>query len=84
MCPLRVRRLLVVGMLALCSSPAFAQSAVDPYFEFMNGRRLESLGDAKGALAALERAAAAAPASADIRAEIAAYYMRQNQPQARR
>ena len=39
---------------------------------------LESQGDADGALAAFERAAAAAPRAGEIRAEIAAYYMRQN------
>lgn len=55
-----------------------AQSAVDPYYEFMIARRLEAQGDARGALAAFERAAAASPKAADIRAEISAYYLRQN------
>lgn len=73
------RRSGLVGLF-LCTSlaSASAQTAVDPYYEFMMARRLEAQGDAKGALAAFERAAAAAPKAADVRAEIAAYHMRQN------
>jgi tetratricopeptide (TPR) repeat protein len=41
-------------------------------------RRLEALGDHPGALAALERAAAADPASAEVRAEIASFQLRRN------
>src|SRR5215813_12959745 len=77
-----VRRSGLGLLLALCASGAAtavsAQTAVDPYYEFMIGRRLESQGDARGAIAAFERAAAAAPKASDIRAEIAAYYLRQN------
>lgn len=77
-----VRRLVLIGCLAISGSvPAFAQPAADSYYDFLIGRRLESHGDATGALAAFERAAAVAPRSAEIRAEIAAYHMRQEQPQ---
>lgn len=41
-------------------------------------RRLEAMGDQPGALAALERAAAADPMSAEIRAEIASFHLRRN------
>lgn len=81
-----VRRLLVAGVLLLTAplltAPVGADQvgpSADPYWEFLNARHLESLGDVKGALAALERAAAADPASAEIRAEIASLHMRQNQ-----
>lgn len=65
----------LVGL--LMPAPALAQGA-DPYLEFLLGRRLEQNGDAKGAQAAFERAAAADPSSAEIRAELAAFHMRQN------
>ena len=74
-----------IGSLALSLAlaaplPALAQQAsTDPYYDFLLGQRLESEGDEKGALAALERAAAAAPTSAHIRAEIASLYMGLNQ-----
>src|SRR6476619_4544267 len=58
-------------------SLALAQTT-DAYFEFLQARRLEADGDAKAALAALERAAAADPKSAEIRAEIAALHLRRN------
>jgi tetratricopeptide (TPR) repeat protein len=48
------------------------------YFEFLMARRLEGLGDNDGALAALERAAVADPASAEVRAEIASFQLRRN------
>jgi len=70
---------LVVGLLAtVLPAPAFAQTAGDPYFEFLMARRLESQGDQAGALAALQRAAATDPKSASIRAEIAAFQLRRN------
>jgi tetratricopeptide (TPR) repeat protein len=76
------RRLVVAGLL-LGSTPSgvFAQSAaaVDPYYEFLVARHLEGEGDNAGALAALQRAAAAEPKSAEVRAEIAAFQMRRNQ-----
>ena len=78
---MRAARCVVVAGLLLGVTPAatFAQSApVDPYFEFLNARHLEGEGDNDGALAALQRAAAAEPKSAEIRAEIASFYMRRN------
>jgi tetratricopeptide (TPR) repeat protein len=63
---------------AALPSGAFAQGAADPYYEFLMARRLEAQGDAAGALAALNRAAAADKGSAEIRAEIAALHLRQN------
>ena len=70
--------LLVVAV----SVPAWAQAPSDPkaqaLFEFLMARRLEATGDAAGALAALERARKLDPASAEISAEIAGYYSRQN------
>ena len=50
------------------------------YFEFLKGRRLESLGQPVEALAAYERASKLEPASAQIRAEIAALHARNNRP----
>jgi tetratricopeptide (TPR) repeat protein len=66
----------------LLPSAALAQGPGDPYFEFLMARRLESQGDAAGALAALTRAAAADSRSAEIRAEIAALQLRQNRADA--
>jgi tetratricopeptide (TPR) repeat protein len=66
---------------AQSSPPAPSAQA---YFEFMQARRLESDGDVKGALAALDRAERLDPKSADVVAERAALYARQNQgPDAR-
>jgi tetratricopeptide (TPR) repeat protein len=68
-----------IGVLGgLAPLPAEAQTP-DAYFEFLMARRLESDGNNAGALAALERAAAAAPASAEVKAEIAAFHYRRNQ-----
>jgi len=49
-------------------------------FEFMMARRMESAGDMPGALASLERARKLDPEAAEIPAEIAGYYYRQNKP----
>ena len=72
-------------LLVMSVTPAFGQTASpasDPkaqaMFEFMMARRLESSGDGAGALAALERARKLDPQSAEISAEIAGYYFRQN------
>jgi len=70
---------LVAGFLAMAlPAPVFGQSAGDAYYEFLLARRLESQGDQAGALAALERAAAADLQSASVRAEIAAFQLRRN------
>jgi tetratricopeptide (TPR) repeat protein len=50
------------------------------YFEFLKGRMLEGLGRVTDALEAYERASKMDPQSAQIRAEIAALYARQNRP----
>jgi tetratricopeptide (TPR) repeat protein len=76
---LSAARVIVIAALVAASVPssAFAQGT-DPYFEFLMARRLEAAGDTSGALAALNRAAAADKASAEIRAEIASFHLRQN------
>jgi tetratricopeptide (TPR) repeat protein len=58
---------------------ALAQAPTDTYYEFLLARRLEADGDVKGARAALDRAAAADPKSAEVRAEIAGLYLRRNE-----
>ncbi|HEX6163952.1 MAG TPA: tetratricopeptide repeat protein, partial [Vicinamibacterales bacterium] len=75
-------------VLIVTAGSAFAQTVAsapqDPkaqaQFEFMMARRMESSGDLPGALAALERARKLDPAAAEIPAEIAGYYYRQNRP----
>jgi tetratricopeptide (TPR) repeat protein len=61
-------------------NPAEAKSAAG-YYEFLMARRLETAGNTDAALAALQRAAAADPSSAQIRAEIAALQLRRSPPQ---
>jgi tetratricopeptide (TPR) repeat protein len=48
------------------------------YFEFLLARRLEGQGDDAGALEALKRAIALDPQSAELQAELAGFYARQN------
>ena len=70
---------LAAGVL-LVGTPGFAQSSqADPYFQFLVARHLEGEGDAAGALAALDRAVADDPKSAEVRAEIAALHLRRNE-----
>jgi tetratricopeptide (TPR) repeat protein len=77
-----------VVLIVLTATSALAQTVAsapqDPkaqaQFEFMMGRRMESAGDLAGALASLERARQLDPAAAEIPAEIAGYYFRQNRP----
>jgi tetratricopeptide (TPR) repeat protein len=59
-------------------APALAQAPTDSYYNFLMGRHLEGDGKATDALLALERAAAADPKSAEIRAEIASLQYRRN------
>ncbi|HXH25388.1 MAG TPA: tetratricopeptide repeat protein [Vicinamibacterales bacterium] len=69
----------LAAVLALVPLPASAQSSTaDAYFEFLMARRFEAEGDNRAALAALERAAKAAPDSAEVQAEIAAFHLRRN------
>ncbi len=58
--------------------------SADAYYEFMLARRLESGGDTKGALAALERAQKLDPSSAALHAERAGLYARENDGEAAR
>lgn len=84
--PPRARCCLVLAVLLVPFVPASAaargsaqqQTGVNPYFEFLMARRLLGEGDAKGAQAALERAMAADPESAEIRAEMASFFLRQD------
>jgi tetratricopeptide (TPR) repeat protein len=70
---------ILAAALALVPLSASAQSSpADAYFEFLMARRFEAEGDNRAALAALERAAKAAPDSAEVRAEIAAFHLRRN------
>jgi tetratricopeptide (TPR) repeat protein len=74
--------------LLLTAGPALAQTVApapqDPkaqaQYEFMMARHMESAGDMAGALAALERARKLDPQAAEIAAEIAGHYHRQNRP----
>jgi tetratricopeptide (TPR) repeat protein len=50
----------------------------DAYYEFMLGRHLEAAGNVEGAIKALKQAAAADPSSAEIPAELASLFARQN------
>jgi tetratricopeptide (TPR) repeat protein len=75
-----VASLLVVGSLAGGAPRAFAQSEADSYFEFLMARRLEGAGDFAGAQAALDRAVQSAPKSAELRGQIASFYLRRSQP----
>jgi tetratricopeptide (TPR) repeat protein len=75
-----VASLLVVGSLAGSAPRAFAQTDADSYFEFLMARRLEGAGDFAGAQAALDRAVQGAPRSAELRGQIASFYLRRSQP----
>ena len=75
-----VASLLVAGSLAGTAPPAFAQTDADSYFEFLMARRLEGAGDFAGAQAALDRAVQGAPRSAELRGQIASFYLRRSQP----
>ena len=60
-------------------TPAPAQAAgsdADAYFYFLQGHMLEGSGDVDGAVDAYKKAIAAAPNSADIRAELSGVYAR--------
>src|SRR5688572_21796992 len=73
---------LVLVLLGLSPAGAVAQqnqqNPSNAYYEFLLARRLEGEGDSDRALAALQRAAAADPTSAEIKAEIAALYLRRD------
>jgi tetratricopeptide (TPR) repeat protein len=74
---------LVFVLLLMTGAPALAQTPStgtvgQAYFEFMMARRLETQGDNAGALAALRRAIALDPKSAELHAELAGFHARQN------
>lgn len=72
--------LLLVGGLGVAAPAAWAQQEEGAaYYEFLLARYLESQGDSRGALRALERAAVADPQSAEVRAEIASFHLRRNE-----
>ncbi|MCC7241873.1 MAG: tetratricopeptide repeat protein [Acidobacteria bacterium] len=80
---MRVWCAVVVVALFFVAGPAAAQppastSRAQAYYEFMLARRLEADGSTAEALAALSRAAKLDPTAADIPAEIAALYAREN------
>jgi tetratricopeptide (TPR) repeat protein len=58
---------------------SIAQGSSESYLAFLMARRLEAEGNNSGALAALKRAAAADPKSAEIHAEIAGFHLRHNE-----
>jgi tetratricopeptide (TPR) repeat protein len=81
-----MRVVLAAALLSVFCSTAVAQPTRDrpntpaeAYFEFLLARRLEAQGNTAGALEALKRAQALDPSSAEINAEIAGFYARQNQ-----
>ena len=59
--------------------PASAASA-EAYYEFLRARSLEGEGEIDEAIRAYQRAAALDPKSAEVRAELAGLYARQNRP----
>ena len=69
---------LSLAAIAAAQTPDPAPVSVQAYYEFMLARHLESDGNAAGALEALKRAQALDPKSAEILAEIAGHYARQN------
>jgi Flp pilus assembly protein TadD len=58
--------------------PVAAQTSGEAYYDFLISRHLEAAGDAKGAQAALEKGVAADPRSAEVRAELAAFFLRRD------
>jgi tetratricopeptide (TPR) repeat protein len=70
---------LLVGLVPGVSFGQGQQASSQAYLSFLMGRRLEAEGDNSGALAALKRAAAADPKSAEIQAEIAGFHLRHNE-----
>ena len=73
---------ILVLMLLTCAAPAAAQPAAaasgDAGYYFLLGRRHESMGDADKAIAAYKQALTLAPNSAELRAELAGLYARQD------
>ena len=66
------------ALLVLLPRVTIAQTNPDAYYDFLMARHLEASGDAKGAQALLEKAVAADPMSAEVRAELAAFHLRRD------
>jgi tetratricopeptide (TPR) repeat protein len=80
-----MRFALLVALLLAPPGSVLAQTAAgaadtrgQAYFEFLIARRLEAQGDTNGALEALKRAVALDPKAAELHAELAGFYARQN------
>jgi tetratricopeptide (TPR) repeat protein len=73
-----LRALTVASLVVVSTAAAALAQGSDSYFDFLMARRLEAQGDTTGALAALERAAAADPEAAEVKAEIASFQLRRN------
>ena len=73
---------ILVLLLLTCAPPAAAQPAAaasgDAGYYFLLGRRHESMGDVDKAVAAYKQALTLAPNSAELRAELAGLYARQD------
>ena len=73
---------ILVLLLLPCAAPGAAQPAApaagDAGYYFLLGRRHESMGDVDKAVAAYKQALALAPNSAELRAELAGLYARQD------
>jgi len=63
------------------SAPAASDKIAEAYNQFLLGHRLEDKDDEAGAIAAYKRAMELDPAAADIPAELAGLYLRQNKVQ---
>src|SRR5215204_179816 len=82
---MKMRRTAPILLLVLltCAPSAAAQRAATPAgddasYYFLLGRRYESTGDIEKAVAALKQALTLAPESAELRAELAGLYARQD------
>ena len=60
------------------NNSALAQTGAEAYYDFLMARHLEAAGDSKGAQAQLEKAVASDPKSAEVRAELAAFFLRRD------
>ena len=69
-----------LGAALLLAMPrvALAQTSADAYYDFLMARHLEASGDAKGAQAQLEKAVTEDPKSAEVRAELGAFFLRRD------
>ena len=74
--PVRVALFVGATLLTGPASWVFAQTATDAYYPFLIARHLEAEGDSQGAQQELERAVAADPRSAEVRAELAGFFLR--------